>query len=300
MIVQTKTPSEDNTIMKLMPPNKNNKISSPKDSHYAKLRRNYRDRKKIQLINQKDTLQNKHITQANNLFLYGIHTVGAALNNPQRKIFQLLATRNSLTRLNWDANRPHPFPVKIVSPSTIDQIVGKEAVHQGLALETTPLSSPTLDTIQNSQLIIILDHINDPHNVGAILRSSVAFGCGGIITTRRYSPSESAVLAKSASGALEHIPYIRIGNLTDALHKIHAWQFQTIGLSSESNNPLEKEIKSDKIALILGAEGKGLRQKTQETATSIAHLNMPGIIKSLNVSNAAAVALYITQNHFAK
>ncbi|MEG8099211.1 TrmH family RNA methyltransferase [Candidatus Liberibacter brunswickensis] len=268
--------------------------SSPKDSHYAKLRRNYRDLKKMKSFNKKD----QYSSPKENLFLYGIHTVKSALNNPQRKIFQLLVTENALTRLDWDKNLSYSFPVKIVSPKIIDQFVGRESAHQGIALETSPLLPPALDIIQNSQLLIILDHVNDPHNIGAILRSAVAFGCDGIITTKRYSPTESAVLAKSASGAFEHIPYIRIGNLTDALEKIHSWGFQTIGLSSDSKEPLEKEIKKGKTALILGAEGKGLRKKTQETATSMAHLNMPGIIKSLNVSNAAAVALYITQKQF--
>ncbi|XCD74796.1 RNA methyltransferase [Candidatus Liberibacter asiaticus] len=282
--------------MNLISKKKSEKIFSLKDSHYAKLRRNHRDYKKMQSFNQKS----RHTSQPENLFLYGVHTVSAALNNPSRKIFQLLATKNALARLDWDANLPHPFPVKTVPPQTIDKIVGKEAVHQGLALETAPLLSPTLDAVRNSQLLMVLDHVNDPHNIGAILRSAVAFSCDGIITTKRYSPSESAVLAKSASGALEHIPYIRISNLTDALQKMHSWGFQTIGLSSDSKKPLEQEIKNDKIALILGAEGKGLRPKTQETATSMAHLHMSGIIKALNVSNAAAVALYITQNHFAK
>ncbi|AKK20304.1 RNA methyltransferase [Candidatus Liberibacter africanus] len=272
------------------------KTFSPKDSHYAKLRRNYRDRKKMHSSNKKD----QHTSQKDTLFLYGIHTVSAAINNPKREIFQLLATENALARLDWDKSLSHSFPIKTVLPKTIDQFVGKEAAHQGVALETAYLPSPTLDTIQNNQLIIILDHVKDPHNVGAILRSSVAFGCSAVITTKLHSPPESAVLAKSASGAFEHIPYIRIGNITDALQKIHSWGFQTIGLSSNSPQPLEQEIKNEKIALILGSEGKGLRQKTQETVNSMAHLHMPGTIKSLNVSNAAAVSLYITQKYLSQ
>ncbi|WP_409049301.1 TrmH family RNA methyltransferase [Candidatus Liberibacter sp.] len=278
-----------------------NKTSSPQDSHYAKLRRNYRDRNKsTNVLEKKKELQNSKnqlSSQKDPLFLYGIHTVRKALNNPKRKIFQLLATRNALTRLNWKEDSSHPFPIKIVSPKEIDRIVGKETTHQGVALETRSLYSSELSVIENCQLLIVLDQVNDPHNIGAIMRSAVAFGCGGIITTRRYSPNESAVLAKSASGALELIPYIQIGNLTDTLKQIHLLGFQTIGLDSKSDTPLEKAFQNNKIALVFGSEGKGLRQKTQETLNTMARLDMPGAIKSLNVSNAAAIALYTVHTH---
>ncbi|MBY7648914.1 MAG: 23S rRNA (guanosine(2251)-2'-O)-methyltransferase RlmB [Candidatus Liberibacter europaeus] len=274
------------------------KTSDAKNSHYAKLRRNYRDRKNLGHNNgTTKIIQNQISSQENKLLLYGIHTVRAALNNPKRQIFQLIATRNAIANLNCNEDLPHTFPIKIVLPREIEKIVGKDNSHQGVVLETKPLSYPELDTIQKSQLIIVLDQVNDPHNVGAILRSAVAFKCGAIITTKRHSPNESAVLAKSASGALEHIPYIRIGNLSDALQKIHSFGFQTIGLSSESNTSLEETLQHNKIALILGSEGKGLRQKTATIVNSTANLNIPGPIKSLNVSNASAIALYITQNH---
>ncbi|MBL0848895.1 MAG: RNA methyltransferase [Candidatus Liberibacter ctenarytainae] len=273
------------------------KISSPKDSHYAKLRRNHRKRKNfVQTLGKIQNVHHQSSPQDDTLFLYGLHTVCAALNNPQRKIFQLLATRNALTRLNETISIPLSFPTKIVLPQEIDRLVGNQSVHQGIALETLPLPPQTLDAIQKSKLLIILDQVNDPHNIGAILRSAAAFCCDGIITTQRYSPNESAVLAKSASGALEHVPYIQISNLANALQEIHSLGFQTIGLSSDSPEPLEKIIQNDKIALILGSEGKGLRQKTKKITTSMAHLNMPGAIKSLNVSNAAAIALYITKS----
>jgi 23S rRNA (guanosine2251-2'-O)-methyltransferase len=132
------------------------------------------------------------------------------------------------------------------------------------------------------------------------MRSAVAFGAGAVITTQRHSPTESGVLAKSASGALELIPYIQITNLSDAIEELHRLGFQTIGLDSEGPAPLEGTFAGGRIALVLGSEGKGLRQKTRETVHALARLDMPGAIKSLNVSNAAAIALYATQQHLSK
>jgi 23S rRNA (guanosine2251-2'-O)-methyltransferase len=132
------------------------------------------------------------------------------------------------------------------------------------------------------------------------MRSAVAFGAGALVTTQRHSPTESGVLAKSASGALELIPYIQITNLADALGDLHKLGFQTIGLDSEGPAELEKTFAAERVALVLGSEGKGLRQKTRETVSALARLDMPGEIRSLNVSNAAAVALYAARQHLAK
>src|SRR5690606_32362972 len=134
-------------------------------------------------------------------------------------------------------------------------------------------------------------------NVGAIMRSAVAFGAGALVTTARHSPAESGVLAKAASGALEHIDMIEVRNLAEALERLHDAGFRTIGLDSEGPAELEKSFSGERIALVLGAEGKGLRQKTRETVTALARLDMPGPIRSLNVSNAAAVALYAARRH---
>ena len=142
--------------------------------------------------------------------------------------------------------------------------------------------------------------MTDPHNVGAIMRSAVAFNAGALITTQRHSPTESGVMAKSASGALEMIPYIQITNLADALEELHKLGFVSIGLDSEGPAPLEETLSGAKIALVLGAEGKGLRQKTRQTVSALARLDMPGAIKSLNVSNAAAIAMYAARSHLAK
>src|SRR5690606_17170205 len=132
-----------------------------------------------------------------------------------------------------------------------------------------------------------------------ILRSGVAFSAGALITTARHSPTESGVLAKTASGALEHIDLIEVRNLAEALEELHAAGFETVGLDSEGPAQLEDTFSGNKIALILGAEGKGLRQKTRATVTALARLDMPGVIRSLNVSNAAAIALYAARRHLA-
>jgi 23S rRNA (guanosine2251-2'-O)-methyltransferase len=161
-----------------------------------------------------------------------------------------------------------------------------------VVIEARPLNPKPLDALGDTRLVVVLDQVTDPHNVGAIMRSAVAFGAGALITTQRHSPQESGVLAKSASGALEHIDHIEVKNLADALGKLHVSGFQTIGLDSDGLQEMEKSFAGEKIALVLGAEGKGLRQKTRETVTALARLDMPGAIRSLNVSNAAAVALY--------
>ena len=145
--------------------------------------------------------------------------------------------------------------------------------------------------------MLILDQVTDPHNVGAIMRSAVAFNAGALITTARHSPQESGVLAKAASGALELIPLVEVRNLSDALSEVAALGFHTIGLDSEGGAELEQSFSAKKVALVLGAEGKGLRQKTRETVDTLARLDMPGVIKSLNVSNAAALSLYAARKH---
>lgn len=274
--------------------NDNEKKGSPKDTHYAKLRRAHRD--------VKAGGPPKHRPRpdvpasagpADGLVrLYGLHTVRAALDNPQRKIRKMLVTRNAQERLEIVDLAALPFAAELVEPREIDKLTGSDAVHQGVVIEAEPLQPKRLDALGDVSLIVVLDQVTDPHNVGAILRSAVAFGAGALITTERHSPTESGVLAKSASGALEHIDHIEVRNLADALGKLHEAGFQTVGLDSDGPVELEKSFGGGKVALVLGAEGKGLRQKTRETVTTLARLDMPGVIRSLNVSNAAAVALY--------
>jgi rRNA methylase, putative, group 3 len=282
---------------------------SGRDSHYATLRRAVRDAKRergeiptpdTRKTRRKDAGWAPPQLQPDQVLLYGLHTVRAALANPERELVKLSATQNALARLDAGAAEDFPCPVQIVPPQELDKILGPDAIHQGVMLETRPLPVRRLEALKDSPLLLVLDQVTDPHNVGAIMRSAVAFGAGALITTQRHSPTESGVLAKSASGALELIPYIQITNLANALEELRRLGFQTIGLDSEGPQPLEDTFSADKIALVLGSEGKGLRQKTRETVAALARLDMPGEIKSLNVSNAAAVALYATRLHQAR
>jgi 23S rRNA (guanosine2251-2'-O)-methyltransferase len=229
--------------------------------------------------------------------LYGLHTVRAALDNPARKVRRLLATKNALARLGIEEGAALPFALEIVEPRDIDRLVGGEAVHQGAMIEAMALKPKKLSALADTPLVLVLDQVTDPHNVGAVLRSGVAFGAGALITTSRHSPAETGVLAKAASGALEHIDLIEVRNLAEALESLHEAGFQTIGLDSEGPAELEASFDGGRIALVMGAEGKGLRQKTRATVTTLARLDMPGAIRSLNVSNAAAVALYAARRH---
>ncbi len=279
---------------------------TPRDTHYANLRRAHRDGKRERgEIPQPDQHRRRHSAgdwkaptlAPDQVFLYGLHTVRAALDNPERQIIKLSATENALARLGLADAGNLKYPVEIVLPKDIEKVLGPDAIHQGAMLETKPLPIRKLSALNDSPLILVLDQVTDPHNVGAIMRSAVAFAAGAVMTTQRHSPTESGVLAKSASGALEMIPYIQITNLADALEELHGLGFMSIGLDSEGPAPLESTLAGQKIALVLGAEGKGLRQKTRTTCNKLARLDMPGEIKSLNVSNAAAIAMYATRKH---
>ena len=226
--------------------------------------------------------------------LYGWHTVSAALANPQRQIRKLFLTENAARRLA-DDNIDTRVPPEIVRPSTIDQRLGPDAVHQGLLAEADPLPSPDIDTLDQEGIVLVLDQITDPHNVGAILRSAAAFAVKAIVTTARHSPEATGVLAKSASGALEHVPLVMVQNLARALAALKARGFLVIGLDSSGEDLAGLALRQP-LVLVLGAEGKGLRQLTKETCDHVARLDLPGAIQSLNVSNAAALAHYIARS----
>src|ERR1700681_1854044 len=224
--------------------------------------------------------------------LYGWHTVAAALANPQRHIRKLLLTESSARRLA-DENIDTKVTPEIVRPSLIDQRLGPDAVHQGLLAEADPLPSPDIDTLAQEGMVLVLDQITDPHNVGAIMRSAAAFAVKAIVTTARHSPEATGVLAKSASGALELVPLVTVQNLARALTGLNDQGFMTVGLDSQGSENLGSVALQQPLALVLGAEGEGLRQLTRETCSVVARLDMPAEIKSLNVSNAAVLALYI-------
>jgi 23S rRNA (guanosine2251-2'-O)-methyltransferase len=224
--------------------------------------------------------------------LYGWHTVTLALQNPKRRIRKLLLTENAARRLEEEAIQLRVTP-EIMRPGQIDALLTPDAVHQGLLAEADPLPSPDIATLPQEGIVLVLDQITDPHNVGAILRSAAAFAVKAIVTTARHSPEATGVLAKSASGALELVPLVTVQNLARALTELNERGFMTVGLDSAGTENLSAIALSAPLALVLGAEGKGLRQLTRETCKVVARLDMPGEIKSLNVSNAAVLALYI-------
>jgi 23S rRNA (guanosine2251-2'-O)-methyltransferase len=226
------------------------------------------------------------------VILYGWHTVTAALANPGRRIRKLLLTENAARRLT-EENIDTRIPPEIVRPTLIDQRLGPDAVHQGMLAEADPLDSPDIDTLPQDGIVLVLDQITDPHNVGAIMRSAAAFAVKAIVTTARHSPEATGVLAKSASGALELVPLVMVQNLARALTEMNERGFMTVGLDSAGDQNLAAVELRQPIALVLGAEVKGLRQLTRETCSVVARLDMPGEIKSLNVSNAAVLALYV-------
>jgi 23S rRNA (guanosine2251-2'-O)-methyltransferase len=226
------------------------------------------------------------------VILYGWHTVTAALANPKRRIRKLILTENAARRLA-DDNIDTRVEPEIVRPNLIDQRLGPDAVHQGLLAEADPLDSPDIDALAEAGIVLVLDQITDPHNVGAIMRSAAAFAVKAIVITARHSPEATGVLAKSASGALELVPLVTVQNLARALNQMNERGFMTVGLDSQGQEDLGAVALRGPLALVLGAEGKGLRQLTRDTCSVVARLDMPGEIKSLNVSNAAVLALYI-------
>jgi 23S rRNA (guanosine2251-2'-O)-methyltransferase len=225
------------------------------------------------------------------VYLYGLHTVRAALDNPRREKRELLATPNAFARLK-ESGPIGKVRQREVTPRDLDHLLGGEAVHQGVALEVAPVSRFGLDDIHPLRLVVVLDQVTDPHNVGAILRTACAFGADALVTTQRYAPRETGVMAKAASGALDLVPLIEVRNLGDTLELLKRRGMRVLGFDSEAPAPLVPRGGSQALAIVLGAEGKGLRQRTRELCDEMVRLDMPGPIKSLNVSNAAAIALY--------
>ena len=230
--------------------------------------------------------------------LYGWHTVKAALENPARHIRKLLATENVARRLT-EERVPLAAPPEIVRPGDIAARLSLDAVHQGIYAEADPLPSPELAEIAPEGVVLVLDQITDPHNVGAILRTAAGFAVAAIVTTARHSPEATGVLAKSASGALEYVPMVTVQNLAHALADLKQRGYLVIGLDSSGEAGLGAVALRAPLALVLGAEGKGLRQLTRATCDHVARLDLPGKIKSLNVSNAAAISLYIASTRLA-
>ena len=222
--------------------------------------------------------------------IWGFHAVEAALANPKRRLRRLFASDNGWHRIEaLVAGRLAP---NILKPAELDRLLPADTVHQGLLLEADPLPALDIAEVPAEGIVLALDQVTDPHNVGAILRSAAAFGVTAVMMTNRHSPEASGVLAKSASGALELVPLCLVRNLREGLAALAARGFMRLGLDGESAQSLTGMAIKSPLILVLGAEGKGLRAGTKEDCDQLARIPLPGKLASLNVSNAAAVALF--------
>jgi 23S rRNA (guanosine2251-2'-O)-methyltransferase len=223
---------------------------------------------------------------------WGKHAVAAALDNPERRILKAWATREAAGFMQF----PEGLQVMFADVTDLARLVPGDAPHQGVVIEAEPLEDIWLGDLlgdaAEKSVLLVLDQVTDPHNVGAILRSAAAFGAAGIVTQDRHSPPEGGALAKAASGALERVPWARVVNLARALEEIGEAGFWRIGLAGETPMDLKDALGPQRVALVLGAEGPGMRPNTREHCDALARLPISGEMESLNVSNAAAVALY--------
>lgn len=225
--------------------------------------------------------------------LWGRHAVEAALKNPERQHRKLWATREAIAGL--DGELPEDFPVEYAQPLDLARLVARDAPHQGLVLECAALEDRYLDEVMQgdpARPLVVLDSVTDPHNVGAILRSCAAFNACALLTQDRHAPPESGVLAKSASGALEVVPWVRVVNLSRALEEVAEAGYWRVGLTGEAEPTLAEAMTAGPIALVLGAEGEGMRQNVAGHCDALARLPISSDMESLNVSNAAAISLY--------
>ncbi len=225
--------------------------------------------------------------------LWGRHAVEAALKNPDRIHRKLWATREGIASL--DGELPADFPVEYADVSDLARLVARDAPHQGLVLECAPLEDVHLDEVLDGdpeRPIVVLDQVTDPHNVGAIMRSAAAFGAAALVTQDRHAPPEGGVIAKSASGALEVLPWVRVVNLARALEQMAEAGYWRIGLTGATQTTLADALPAGPVALVLGAEGEGMRHNIETHCDTLARLPIGEEIESLNVSNAAAIALY--------
>ena len=228
-----------------------------------------------------------------NVRLWGRHAVEAALKNPRRQHYKLWATLEGLDSL--DGELPPDFPLERAEVTDLARLVAKDAPHQGLVLECAPLDDLHLSDVMDavpSRPLVVLDQVTDPHNVGAILRSAAAFNAAAIVTQDRHAPPEGGVIGKSASGALESVPWVRVVNLARALEEMAEAGYWRIGLAGEAEATLAEALPAGPVALVLGAEGEGMRHNVGQHCDALARLPISEAMESLNVSNAGAIALY--------
>jgi 23S rRNA (guanosine2251-2'-O)-methyltransferase len=247
--------------------------------------------------------QAKKAAKLETIWLFGLHAVRDALLNPNRQIERLVVTKNAADKLA-DAIAQSGITPELSDPRKFAAPLDSGSVHQGAALEAKPLAWGSLEDValapgQGAPRLVLLDQVTDPHNVGAILRSAEVFGANAVIGTLRHSAPETGALAKTASGALERQPYLRMRNLAETIIQLQDMGYLVVGLDGEAEQSLDAVAADNKdraIALVLGAEGPGLRQRTKETVDMLVKIPFSREFGSLNVSNAAAVALYAVQN----
>ena len=254
--------------------------------------------KKPKWVVQKE--RDRRAAAAETVWLFGIHAVRDALANPMRERLRLVVTKNASDRLAEDI-ASSGMEAEISDPRKFAAPIDPQSVHQGAALEVKPLDWGSLSDIcaprGQPARVILLDRVTDPHNVGAILRSAEVFGARAVIAPHRHSAPETGALAKTASGALERQPYLRVKNLATTMEALREMGYSLIGLDGEAEVSLRQAVSEleKPVALVLGAEGPGLREKTKDTCDTLARIDASASFGSLNVSNAAAVSLYEVQ-----
>ena len=254
--------------------------------------------KKPKWVVQKE--QDKKAEAQATVWLFGLHAVRDALENPRREKLRLMVTPNAAAKLE-EAIAASGLAPEIVDPRSFRPPIDPGSVHQGVVLEVKPLDWGRLEDVSIGDAaprLLLLDRVTDPHNVGAILRSAEVLGASAVIGTRHHSAPETGALAKSASGALERQPYLRVRNLADAIRSLQGMGYVVLGLDGEADQTIEAAVEGRRdrpVALVLGAEGPGLREKTKETVDALVRIDAAGQFGSLNVSNAAALALYASR-----
>ncbi len=232
----------------------------------------------------------KNTQRSGSYWLYGAHAVASALSNEQRKVRRILSLRDTAFAYPLESHHPRP---EIMEQKEMVLLLGPDSVHQGIAIEVEPLEQPFIEeVIRGDKPLIILDQVTDPHNVGAILRSAAAFDAAAVIIPKDHSAGETAVMAKAASGALDIVPLVTVTNLATALRDIQQAGYWVAGLSGDATQTFAEAKLSKKTALVLGAEGKGMRRLTAEVCDILVKLPIDSRMESLNVSNAAAIALF--------
>lgn len=254
--------------------------------------------KKPKWVVQKE--QDKKAADNLTVWLFGLHAVRDALVNPRREKLHLMVTPNAEIKLSEEIKAAGITP-EVVEPRKFKPPLDPNSVHQGAVMEVKPLEWGRLADVcigDASPRVLLLDRVTDPHNVGAILRSAEVLGASAVIGTRHHSAPETGALAKTASGALERQPYLRVRNLADAIVELQGMGYIVLGLDGEAEQSIETAVEGRRdrpVALVLGAEGPGLREKTKDTVDALVKIDASGTFGSLNVSNAAAIALYASR-----